>query len=54
MRPRTITRGTSAIFASPLMTAGASKFLRVYYGKVRDPLAALEPSPDDSTSADPQ
>ena len=35
------------------MTAGANKFLRIYYGKVRDHLAALEPSTDDATSANP-
>lgn len=35
------------------MTAGANKFLRIYYGKVRDHLAALNTS-NDSSSANPQ
>ena len=35
------------------MTAGANKFLRIFYGKVRDHLVALEPSTDDATSANP-
>lgn len=36
------------------MTAGANKFLRIYYGKVRDFLAALDVAPHDSISASPQ
>jgi len=36
------------------MTAGANKFLRIYYGKVRDHLAALDAPLHDITSADPQ
>lgn len=36
------------------MTAGANKFLRIYYGKVRDHLAAMEPSPDNTSWANPQ
>ncbi|NLX97483.1 MAG: IS110 family transposase [Rhodopirellula sp.] len=36
------------------MTAGANKFLRIYYGKVRDHLAALVIPLHDTTSADPQ
>jgi transposase len=36
------------------MTAGANKFLRIYYGKVRDHLAALDAPPSVSTSANPQ
>jgi len=35
------------------MTAGANKFLRIYYGKVRDHLAALDLPPQDTTSANP-
>jgi len=36
------------------MTAGANKFLRIYFGKVRDHLATLEaPPPKDDTSANP-
>ncbi|NLX25329.1 MAG: hypothetical protein GXY61_05125, partial [Lentisphaerae bacterium] len=35
------------------MTAGANKFLRIYYGKVRDHLAALDVPPQDTTSANP-
>jgi len=35
------------------MTAGANKFLRIYYGKVRDYLAALDAPSHDSTSANP-
>ena len=35
------------------MTASANKFLRVYYGKVRDHLSASDTSPDDATSANP-
>lgn len=35
------------------MTAGANKFLRIYYGKVRNHLAALD-VPHDTTSANPQ
>lgn len=34
------------------MTAGSNKFLRIYYGKVRDHLAVLD-VPQDTTSADP-
>ena len=34
------------------MTAGSNKFLRIYYGKVRDHLAMLD-VPQDTTSADP-
>jgi transposase len=36
------------------MTAGANKFLRIYYGKVRDHLATLDTSTGDNTSANPQ
>jgi transposase len=36
------------------MTAGTNKFLRIYYGKVRDYLAALDASPHDTTLADSQ
>ncbi len=36
------------------MTAGANKFLRIYYGKVRDYLAALNVPPHDTTLANPQ
>jgi len=36
------------------MTAGANKFLRIYYGKVRDYLAALDAVPHDTASANPQ
>jgi len=36
------------------MTAGANKFLRIYYGKVRDHLAALDSASHDPTSANPQ
>ncbi len=36
------------------MTAGANKFLRIYYGKVRDYLAALDVPPHDTASANPQ
>ena len=36
------------------MTAGANKFLRIYYGKVRDHLAALDAIPPATTSANPQ
>lgn len=36
------------------MTAGANKFLRIYYGKVRDHLAALDAPPPDPTTANPQ
>ena len=32
------------------MTAGANKFLRIYYGKVRDHLAAWNPRSNDSFS----
>jgi hypothetical protein len=35
------------------MTAGANKFLRIYYGKVRDHLAALDTTTHDTTSANP-
>ncbi len=35
------------------MTAGANKFLRIYYGKVRDHFAALD-APHDPASANPQ
>ena len=35
------------------MTAGANKFLRIYYGKVRDHLAALDASVPDETVANP-
>jgi len=35
------------------MTAGANKFLRVYYGKVRDHLAMLDAASHDPTSANP-
>jgi transposase len=35
-------------------TAGANKFLRIYYGKVRDHLAALDSVAHDPTSANPQ
>jgi hypothetical protein len=35
------------------MTAGANKFLRIYYGKVRDHLAALD-APHDPASSNPQ
>ena len=36
------------------MTAGANKFLRIYYGKVRDHLAMLNLDSHDLTSANPQ
>ena len=36
------------------MTAGANKFLRIYYGKVRDHLAALDAPSLDPTTANPQ
>ncbi|MCL2342470.1 MAG: IS110 family transposase [Firmicutes bacterium] len=36
------------------MTAGANKFLRIYFGKVRDHLAALDMPPPDDASALPQ
>ena len=36
------------------MTAGANKFLRIYYGKVRDHLATLDTSTGDNTSANPR
>lgn len=36
------------------MTAGANKFLRIYFGKVRDHLAALDAATLDTTAADPQ
>jgi transposase len=36
------------------MTAGANKFLRIYYGKVRDHLAALDTSSINSTSVNPK
>jgi hypothetical protein len=36
------------------MTAGANKFLRIYYGKVRDHLATLDASSLDKPSANPQ
>lgn len=36
------------------MTAGANKFLRIYYGKVRDHLAALDVPAGDTPSANPQ
>jgi len=36
------------------MTAGANKFLRIYFGKVRDHLAALDAPTQDTTSANPQ
>jgi len=36
------------------MTAGANKFLRIYYGKVRDHLAALDTSSLDNPPANPQ
>jgi hypothetical protein len=36
------------------MTAGANKFLRIYYGKVRDYLAALEVAVGNNSSVDPQ
>ena len=36
------------------MTAGATKFLRIYYGKVRDHLAVLDAVSHDTTSANPQ
>ena len=36
------------------MTAGANKFLRIYYGKVRDHLAALDAPLYDPVPADPQ
>jgi len=36
------------------MTAGANKFLRIYYGKVRDHLAAIETATQDTASANPQ
>lgn len=36
------------------MTAGANKFLRIYYGKVRDHLAALEATADNNPSVNPQ
>ena len=35
------------------MTAGANKFLRIYYGKVRDHLAALAASTGDNSSVNP-
>jgi len=35
------------------MTAGANKFLRIYYGKVRDHLASLDVASHDPTSANP-
>ena len=35
------------------MTAGANKFLRIYYGKVRDHLAVPDVPPRDPTSANP-
>jgi transposase len=35
------------------MTAGANKFLRIYFGKVRDYLAILDASPHHTTSANP-
>jgi transposase len=35
------------------MTAGANKFLRIYYGKVRDHLAALDAPAPDETVANP-
>ena len=36
------------------MTAGANKFLRIYYGKVRDLLVALDAASHDTASANPQ
>lgn len=36
------------------MTASANKFLRIYYGKVRDHLAALDATAHDTTSTNPQ
>ena len=36
------------------MTAGANKFLRIYYGKVRDHLAALDSVSAVANVADPQ
>ena len=36
------------------MTAGANKFLRIYFGKVRDYLASLDAAPLDTPSANPQ
>jgi len=36
------------------MTAGANKFLRIYFGKVRDHLAALDASTHDADPANPQ
>ena len=36
------------------MTAGANKFLRICYGKVRDHLATLDTSTGDNPSANPQ
>jgi len=36
------------------MTAGANKFLRIYYGKVRDHLAAIDAIHHDSASVNPQ
>jgi len=35
------------------MTAGANKFLRIYYGKVRDHLASLDAAPLDTPAANP-
>jgi len=36
------------------MTAGANKFLRIYFGKVRDHLASLDALAHDTPSANPQ
>ena len=36
------------------MTAGANKFLRIYFGKVRDHLASLDTPAHDTPSANPQ
>jgi transposase len=36
------------------MTAGANKFLRIYFGKVRDYLSSLDAAPLDTSSANPQ
>jgi transposase len=36
------------------MTAGANKFLRIYFGKVRDYLASLDTAPLNTSSANPQ
>jgi len=36
------------------MTAGANKFLRIYFGKVRDYLASLGAAPLDNSSTNPQ